>query len=116
MSLAFFKGKTITTLYLWGMLIIFLFVILFTSLIVYEEYNDFENETVTIRKQYIEEQKNTIRFDIDRVLKFIEHSYATWHGSMNEEKLKAQVIHAIEELYWRSDGTGYIFIYDFNVY
>ena len=114
MSLAFFKDKTITSLYLWGMLIIFLFVILFTTLVVYEEYNELDKETATMRKQYIEEQKNTIKYDIDRVLKFIGHSYETWHDSLSEEKLKAQVINAIEELYGRPDGTGYVFIYDFN--
>ncbi|BAF72098.1 cache domain-containing protein [Sulfurovum sp. NBC37-1] len=111
---AFFKDKTITSLYLWGMLIVFLFVILFTTLVVYEEYSDLDKETATIRKQYLEQQKNTIKFDIDRVLKFIGHSYETWQDSLNEEKLKAQIINAIEELYGRPDGTGYVFIYDFN--
>jgi len=96
------------------MFIIFLFVILFTILVVYDEYTEFDKETATIRKQYIGEQKNTIQFDIDRVLKFIDHSYRTWHGSLDNEKLKAQIINSIEQLYGRQDGTGYIFIYDFN--
>ncbi|AKF25978.1 hypothetical protein YH65_06030 [Sulfurovum lithotrophicum] len=114
MTHAFFKNRSITSLYMWGMLIIFLFVILFTTLVVYEEYSDLEKETAVIRKQYIEEQKSTIRYDIDRVLGFIEHSYGSWKNILDEEKLKSQVINAIEELYGRPDGTGYVFIYDFN--
>ncbi len=32
----------------------------------------------------------------------------------DEAILKKQIIHAVEDLYGRPDGTGYIFIYDFN--
>jgi signal transduction histidine kinase len=114
MSLNIFKHKTITTLYIWGMLIVFLFVVLFTTLLIYEEYNDFDREASSIRKQYIQEQKNIITFDINRVLKFIANEYARQPAGKNEKELKSQTIHAIEQLYGRQDGTGYIFIYDFN--
>ena len=36
----------------------------------------------------------------------IEHS--------SEATLKKQILHSIEQLYGRQDGTGYIFIYDFD--
>ena len=32
----------------------------------------------------------------------------------DEALLKKQILHAIEQLYGRPDGTGYIFVYDFN--
>jgi len=112
MSLNLFKQKTITSIYIWGMFIVFLFVVLFTTLVIYEEYNNFEKEAVSIRKHYIQEQKNTIRFDVNRVLKFISHTYIQNSGMLDEAYLKSQVIESIEQLYGRQDGTGYIFIYD----
>ncbi|KYJ85818.1 cache domain-containing protein [Sulfurovum riftiae] len=114
MTHSFFKSRSITSIYIWGMFIVFLFVVLFTALVVYDEYSDFEKKSHTIRKQYIENQKSSIKFDTQRVLKFISHAYEHWHNKLSEEELKTQVISAIEQLYGRQDGTGYIFIYDFN--
>jgi len=109
-----FKNKKITTIYIWGMFIILLFVVLFALLLINDEYNDFDREAESLRKEYIGEQKNTIVFDTNRVLKFISHAYDNNKKTLDEEYLKLQILNAIEQLYGRQDGTGYIFIYDFN--
>jgi len=109
-----FKNKKITTIYIWGMFIILIFVLLFALLLINDEYNDFDKEATSLRKEYIEEQKNTIVFDTNRVLKFISHVYKNNRKMIDEEYLKSQILNAIEQLYGRQDGTGYIFIYDFN--
>ena len=97
------------------MFVMLLFVILFIALAIYEEYHQFDKEASQIRKHYIEQQKETIAFDTNRVLRFIEHEYnQRRHTSFSEEMLKAQVLDAIEHLYGRQDGTGYIFIYSFE--
>ena len=114
MSFNIFKQKTITSIYIWGMFVVFLFVVLFTTLVIYEEYNDFEKEAISIRKHYIAEQKNKIRFDVNRVLKYINFTYEKNHTLVDEKHLQSEVIHAIEQLYGREDGTGYIFIYTMN--
>ena len=109
-----FKNRKITTIYIWGMFIILLFVMLFAVLLINDEYRDFDKEAASIRKEYMQEQKNTIVFDTNRVLKFISHAYENNKDIIDETYLKAQVLNAIEQLYGRQDGTGYIFIYDFN--
>lgn len=109
-----FKNKKITTIYIWGMFVILLFVVLFAASLINDEYNDFDREAESLRKEYIEEQKNTIVFDTNRVLKFISHAYKNNKKILNEAYLKSQILNAIEQLYGRPDGTGYIFIYDFN--
>ncbi len=109
-----FKNKKITTIYIWGMFVILIFVLLFALLLINDEYNDFDKEATSLRKEYIEEQKNTIVFDTNRVLKFISHAYKNNRKIIDEEYLKSQILNAIEQLYGRQDGTGYIFIYDFN--
>ena len=90
------------------------FVLLFITLVIYEEYNDFERDASNIRKEYILNQKSKISYDINRVLKFIQHSYKKKKDIMDEETLQKEIIDAIEYLYGREDGTGYIFIYDFD--
>ena len=109
-----FKNKKITTIYGWGMFIILLFVVLFAFLVIYEEYNDFDKEVVSIRKEYIKDQKSIISFDTNRVVNYINYRYTHRENNLSDIQLKKEVINTIEHLYGRKDGTGYIFIYDFN--
>jgi len=114
MLLNIFKNKKITTIYGWGMFIILLFVVLFAFLVIYEEYNDFDKEVVSIRKEYIKDQKSIISFDTNRVVNYINYLYHHRDNNLSDTQLKTEVINTIEHLYGRKDGTGYIFIYDFN--
>ena len=108
------KNKKITTLYWWGMLIILLFVLLFSFLVIYEEYNDFDKEVVTLRKSYMQNQKEMISFDTNRVVDYIQYRYTHRENNISDEVLQKIVRNTVEHLYGRKDGTGYIFIYDFN--
>ncbi len=96
-----FNNRTVTSIHLWSISIMSLFVALFIALVIYEEYNDFEREAKKIRKDYLIEQKSIIFNDINRVLKFIDYSY-------KNNKSKIDTIKAIEYLY----GKDYIFIFD----
>ena len=114
MLLNIFKDKKITTIYAWGMFVILIFVVFFAFLVIYEEYNDFDREVVSIRKTYIEKQKKTLSFDINRVVQYVEYVYKYRSEHLPQKELKAEVLNTIEHLYGREDGTGYIFIYDFD--
>ena len=96
------------------MFIILLFVVLFAFLVMYEEYNDFDSEVVSIRKNYINNQKEIISFDTNRVVQYIDYMYTHREVELSEAQLKNEVLNTIEHLYGRKDGTGYIFIYDFD--
>ncbi len=110
----FLKNKTIASINMVVMIMMFILVILFTTIVFYGEYRDFDNEAEIIQKTFIKKQKETIVFDTQRVLKFINYMYEKRDVLKNEEQLKRQIMDAIEQLYGRQDGTGYIFIYDFN--
>jgi len=114
MLLNIFKNKKITTIYGWGMFIILLFVMMFSFLVIYEEYNDFDRDMVSIRENYIKNQKETISFDTNRVINYIHYAYTHSNQHLPEKALKEEVLTTIEQLYGRQDGTGYIFIYDFS--
>ena len=94
------------------MILMLMFVVLFIFLFVYEEYNEFDREAQSIRQNYIEKEKETITFDTNRVLKFIEQKYNQERLIENDEKLKEEILSSIEYFYGRKDGTGYIFVYD----
>ncbi len=96
------------------MLMMLVVIIIFSTIVAYNEYRNFEIEAKDIQSEFIEKQKNTIVFDTTRVLKFISHAYEYRDTEKDEEVLKKQILDAIEQLYGRQDGTGYIFVYDFN--
>jgi signal transduction histidine kinase len=114
MSTNIFKNKKITTIYLWGMIIILLFVLLFALLLINDEYNDFNSDIASMHKNYIHDQKKIISFDTNRVINYISYVYNNKRDHLPEEELKKEVLYTIEQLYGRQDGTGYIFIYDFK--
>ncbi|CAA6824592.1 MAG: Unknown protein [uncultured Sulfurovum sp.] len=109
-----FQNKTITYIHMVVMSIMLVFVLIFISIVIYQEYNQFEKEASELREFYIQKQKNTVKFDVNRVLKFIQHKYANRDPSIDEKTLKRRLIETIENLYGREDGTGYIFIYEFS--
>ena len=114
MSLGIFKHKTITGIHIIGMLMMSTVIIIFASFVSYKEYQNFDNEAKSMQSSFIQKQKDTIVFDTTRVLDFIGDTYEHRNVQQDEGILKKQILHSIEQLYGRQDGTGYIFIYDFN--
>ena len=96
------------------MLMMLAVIIVFSAIVAYKEYQNFEIEAKSIQAEFIQKQKDTIVFDTTRVLNYISHAYEYRDIEKDEELLKKQILDAIEQLYGRQDGTGYIFVYDFN--
>ena len=110
----FLKNKTIASIHVVGMLMMLIVIVVFSSIVAYKEYQNFEIEAQSMHSEFIQQQKDTIVFDTTRVLNFINDAYASRDREQDEKTVKKQILHAIEELYGRQDGTGYIFVYDFN--
>lgn len=96
------------------MTMMFVLIVVVVAMVFFGEYNTFDSEAEIIQKKHIEKQKETIVFDTQRVLQFITYMYTKRDVTQDEEVLKSQILNAIEQLYGRQDGTGYIFIYDFK--
>ncbi len=96
------------------MTMMFVLIVMVVAMVFFGEYNTFESEAKISQKKYIEKQKETIVFDTHRVLKFIKYMYAHREAREDEKLLKSQILNAIEQLYGRPDGTGYIFIYNYD--
>ncbi|HSR73585.1 MAG TPA: cache domain-containing protein [Sulfurovum sp.] len=113
-SINFLKNQTIASIHVIGMLAMLMVIIVFSAIVAYKEYQNFEIEAERMHTEFIQKQKDTIVFDTTRVLNFIYDAYEYRDKEQDEEAVKKQILHAIEELYGRQDGTGYIFVYDFN--
>ncbi|MHC3995615.1 sensor histidine kinase [Thiomicrolovo sp. ZZH C-3] len=90
---------------------LFCFAMLFTLLVIFEEYRDFDRDAARMRATYLQQQKELIREETQRALSFVEHEYGRWHGRLDEAVLQRNIIDAINALYDRGDGSKYIFIY-----
>ncbi len=113
-NINFLKNRTIASIHVVAMFIMFIVIIVFSAIVAYKEYQNFELEAESIQSEFIQKQKDTIVFDTMRVLNFITTTYEQNIKLKDETLLKKQILHAIEQLYGRQDGTGYIFVYDFN--
>ncbi|WP_345972179.1 cache domain-containing protein [Sulfurimonas diazotrophicus] len=90
---------------------LFCFAMLFTLLVIFEEYRDFDRDAAQMRATYLQQQEELIREETQRALSFVEHEYARWHGQLDEAVLQRNIIDAINALYDRGDGSKYIFVY-----
>ncbi|QOR62877.1 cache domain-containing protein [Sulfurovum sp. ST-21] len=97
-----------------GIIILFAFALIFTFLVIFEEYRDFEQESIHLRKNYLEEQKSKIKEETERILRYIRHTYDSMGTQIGEEDLKENIISSIEHLFDRRNGSSYIFIYTFD--
>ena len=107
----FFQKFTLNSINLFGIFILFFFAMLFTILVLFEEYRDFEHESVVLRQSYLETQKTKAQDETQRVLNYIEYVYGSMHSKVNDEALQETVVNSIEHLFDRQNGSSYIFIY-----
>lgn len=94
-----------------GIIVLFLFALLFTFLVIFEEYREFEQESIHLRNTYLDSQKTKAKEGTERVIEYINYSYSSMIGQVNSDQLKEHVINSIEHLFDRKSGSSYIFIY-----
>ncbi len=108
------RPRSISAIYVRGFLVVAAIALAVTIIVIVIEYHNFNVRAETLRKQYLHEQKERIRFDTDRVLRYIASEYRAHHTRINDAMLQRQILSAIAKLYGRPDGTGYIFVYNFD--
>ncbi len=80
-----FKHKSITTIYIFGLSILFAFMLLFVSLLIYEEYNDFERDANLIRKTYVD---SSIKYNVSSKTYNIEEEIANKKAELKKRLIK----------------------------
>ena len=107
----YFQKFSLNFINLFGIIILFFFAMLFASLVIFEEYRDFEHESIVLRQNYLTTQKLKAKDETQRVLRYIEYVYSTQRAQMDERQLQKSVVNSIEHLFDRKNGSSYIFIY-----
>ena len=64
----YFQKFSLNFINLFGIIILFFFAMLFTSLVIFEEYRDFEHESIVLRQNYLTTQKLKAKDETQRVL------------------------------------------------
>ena len=95
----------------YAIVVLFCFAMLFTLLVIFEEYRDFDRDAAQMRENYLQQQKALIRAETQRAVQFVAHEYERWHGRLDDTTLQENIVDAINALYDRGDGSRYIFIY-----
>ena len=62
-----FQRFTLNSINLFGIFILFFFAMLFTALVIFEEYRDFEHESIALRQSYLKTQKLKAKDETQRV-------------------------------------------------
>ena len=109
-----FKNKSINHIHKISLAFIALLTVLFTSILLYNTYLEYKTEIKQIENNYVEKQKNFIKNETLRALRYIEYKYHKNNNIKSEKELTLEIVDAIEQMRNKGDGTGYIFIYDFN--
>ncbi len=91
-----------------------LLTVLVLILIIYSLHNEHQKEIALIEKQYIQKQKDLIKIDTNRALKYIAYKHKKDGKNKSLRELKSEIVDAIEQMRDERDGTGYVFIYTFD--
>lgn len=108
------KNKSINQANIISMVFIAIFAAIFAFLLIYNSYIEFEKEVKEIEKNYFLSQKELIKKETNRALKYIEYKHKKDARKKNLKELQSDIVDAIEQMRNERDGSGYVFIYTFE--
>lgn len=109
-----FRNKSINHIHKISLIFIALLTMLFTTILLYNMYLEYKVEVKQIENDYIKNKKMFIKDETLRALRYIKYKYNKNKDTKSKEDLTLEIVDAIEQMRNEGDGTGYIFIYDFN--
>jgi signal transduction histidine kinase len=88
-----------------------IFVLIF---IIYTLHKENSVNIENIEKEYIQTQKELIKHETNRALKYIAFKHQKDGETKPLKEIQSDIVDAIEQMRNERDGTGYIFIYTFD--
>ncbi|HIP62432.1 MAG TPA: hypothetical protein EYG98_07725, partial [Sulfurovum sp.] len=77
-------------------------------------YNEHKAELVELEQNYIKSQKELIKNDTQRALRYITHKHKVADKHSDIKALQNEIVDTIEHMRDIRNGSGYIFIYTFD--
>ncbi len=114
MTYTLFYNKNIYKINKISFYIVSLLAILFIFIALITTYNDYIKDVNKLEKDYFNSQKIFIKKETQRALSFINYKYNKDRKNKSLLALQEEIIDAIEQMRNKNNGSGYVFIYDFN--
>ncbi len=109
----FFKNRSINQANIVSIVFSATFALILIFLMAYNSYKEYREDVKKIKKEYLAKQKEIIKKETNRALKFIRYKQLHSNGK-GQKELQKEIVEAIENMRNERDGTGYIFIYTFD--
>ena len=91
------------------------FITLFITLLLFlNTYNEHLEELENIESSYLKSQKELVKYEIQRAVRYIEYKYKSNNGKLTETELKNLLVDTIENMRDVKNESSYIFIYTFE--
>ncbi|MEA1914271.1 MAG: cache domain-containing protein, partial [Campylobacterota bacterium] len=88
--------------------------ILVIAVVLINAYVEYKEDIKKIEAEYYVSQKEFVKKETKRALKFIQYKYNKDFHKKPLHDLQNEIIDAIEQMRNDRDGTGYVFIYNFD--
>ncbi len=108
------KVKSLYHLILYSIIFIIILASSFTFIIINNAFNDFQEKINIIKVDFSNKQKELIKADIKKALKFISYYHKKYKGIKSEKQIQKDILNSFELMRDTKDINDYIFIYDFN--
>lgn len=110
---ALLRHRSINRIHYIAITLVGILMFLFTALIITREYLEFQQQLEDFEQEYLKSQKDLIRKETIRALRYIEYKHRHEEGR-DLPLLQKEIVDAIEQMRDERDGTGYVFIYTFE--
>ena len=108
------KAKSLYHLILYSIVFIIILTSSFTFIIIENAFDEFQEKIEIIKTDFENKQKDLIKADIQKTLKFISYYHETHKNTKSEREIQNNLLNALENMRDKNDLDQYIFIYDFD--
>ena len=108
------KAKSLYHLILYSIIFIVILTSSFTFIIIDNAFDDFQEKIEILKSDFETKQKDLIKADIKKTLKFIEYYHTKFKDIKSEEEIQNDVLKSIELMRDTKDVNDYVFIYEFD--
>lgn len=108
------KAKSLYHLIVYSILFIIVLISFFTFIIISNAHEELQEKIHTLKSDYIETQKESIKNHVNYVINFIDYYNEAYKETKSQETIQKEVILAIEKLKMNGNLNEYFFIYNFD--
>ncbi len=109
-----FKDKSINQVTKITVIFTALITLFITLILFLNTYHEHLNELEKIESDYIKSQKEAIKYETQRAVRYIEYKYKNNKGKLTQTKLQNLLVDTIEHMRDVENKSSYVFIYTFE--